>query len=446
MPSAEVLYRASEVLPLPLDDLEIMRRSRAILGRRLLPHLGSAVVGAATQPAPSPALHAASPSSAALSRGRGQATRPVRSAFRGASRSSRRGRAALHRAGPSSSGRGDTDRGAAASSLGQPCSDDSDSDNQPLLHRRRRRPASPNPYRGRPAAFRSAPTTAEGDSPDDHQNPVPTEPVPEPTPAPPGADAGPSQPSFSARHRYRTTIPSEAALARRPDAPASLLMMKGCLDSLWAESMDQMGDASPLAQMDRFSKSWAKTHAESLVLNQSFHTLHHESKELQERVSELELQLNDPAQASYVLRAEIQALTNQTDRQKRSLIQVKDELRAMREEKAASEAGFQQQLAHQAQEIQSKNTLLQDKNNKLEVQAAQLETQAAELRELKAELSQSRAALTGVSTALTVYQEGEEDRWGTLGYDRALYDGWSHQATARTGLPELYPSNRLLES
>ncbi|XP_042400936.1 uncharacterized protein LOC121990961 [Zingiber officinale] len=176
--------------------------------------------------------------------------------------------------------------------------------------------ASPNPYRGRPAAFRSAPAPAEEDSPGDHQNPAPTEPVPEPPPAPP---------------------------------------------------------------------------------------------ELWERVSELELQLNDPAQASYALRAEIQALTNQTDRQKRSLIQVKDELRAMREERAASEAGYQQQLAHQAREIQSKDTLLQEKNNKLEVQAAQLETQGAELEALRAELSQSRAALTGVSTALAVYQEGEDD-------------------------------------
>ncbi|XP_042456252.1 MAP7 domain-containing protein 1-like [Zingiber officinale] len=362
---AEVLHRASEVLPLPFDDLEIMRRGRAILDRRLLPHLGSASVGAATQPAPNPASHAASPSPAASSRGRGrgQATRPARSAFRGALRASGCGRAALHHAGPSSSGRGTTDRGAAASSQGQPRSDDSDLDNQPLLHRRRRRLASPNPYRGRPAAFRFAPTAAEGDSPDDNQNPVPTEPVPEPPPAPPGADAGPSQPSFSARHCYRTTIPSEAALARRPDASTSLLMMKGCLGSLWAESMDQMGDAPPLAQMDR--------------------------KELQERVSELELQLNDPTQASYALRAEIQALTNQTDRQKQSLIQVKDELRAMREERAASEAGYQQQLAHQAQVIQSRDTLLQERSEKLEVQAAQLETQAAELRALKAELSQS---------------------------------------------------------
>ncbi|XP_042404758.1 uncharacterized protein LOC121994950 [Zingiber officinale] len=242
---------------------------------------------------------------------------------------------------------------------------------------------SPNPYRGRPVAFRSTPTPTEEDSPGDRHDPVPTEPVPEPPPAPP---------------------------ARRHDAPTSLLMMRGCLGSLWAESMSQMASAPPLVQMDRFSKSWAKTHAESLVLNQSFHALHHESKELRERVSELELQLNDPAQASYALRAEIQALTNQTNRQKSSLRQVKDELRAMREERATSEAGYQQQLVHQAQETQSKDTLLQEKNNRLEVQAAQLEAQGAELRALREELSQSRAALTGVSTALTIYQEGEEDR------------------------------------
>ncbi|XP_042404643.1 uncharacterized protein LOC121994788 [Zingiber officinale] len=269
---------------------------------------------------------------------------------------------------------------------------------------------SPSPYRGRPAAFRFTPTPAEEDSPGDRHDPVPTEPVPEPPPAPPSSDAGPSQPSSSARHHYRTTIPSEAALARQHDTPTSILMMRGCLGSLWAESMSQMDSASPLVQMDRFSKSWAKTHAESLVLNQSFHALHHESKELRERVSELELQLNDPTQASYALRAEVQALTNQTNRQKRSLVQVKDELQDLKEERAASKAGYQQQLAHQAQEIQSKDTLLQERNKKLEVQAAQLETQAAELRALKAELSQSRAALTGVSTALAVYREGESDR------------------------------------
>ncbi|XP_042472331.1 defective chorion-1 protein-like [Zingiber officinale] len=206
---------------------------------------------------------------------------------------------------------------------------------------------SPNPYRGRPAASRSGPTPVEEDSPGDHPNPTPTEPVPEQPPAPPGADAGPSQSSSSARHHYRTTIPSKATLARRPDAPTSLLMMKGCLGSLWAESMDQISGAPPLVQMDRFSKSWAK---------------------------------------------------------------VKDELRAMREERTASEVGYQQQLAHQAQEIQSRDTLLQERGERLEVQAAQLETQVAELRALKAELSQSRAALSGVSTALAVYQEGEEDR------------------------------------
>ncbi|XP_042465630.1 translation initiation factor IF-2-like [Zingiber officinale] len=354
-PSAEVLRRASEVLPLPLDDVEILRRGRAILARRLLPHHGSASLGAAAQPAPSPASHATSPPPAASSRGWGcdPTGRPARHVFRGARRASERGRAALHRAGLNSSDRGATNRVAAASSQGRPHSDDSDSDNQPLLYRRRRRAASPNPYRGRPAAFRSAPSTADEYSPGDHQNPAPTEPVPEQPPAPLGADADPSQPSSSARHRYRTTIPSEAAIAQRPDAPTSLLMMKGCLGKL---------------------------------------------------------QLNDPAQASYALRVEIQALTNQTDRQRRSLTQVKNELRAVREERAASEAGYQQQLAYQAQELQSKDTLLQERGERLEVQAAQLETQAAELRALKAELSQSRAALSGVSTALTVYQEGEEDR------------------------------------
>ncbi|XP_042460747.1 mitogen-activated protein kinase 7-like [Zingiber officinale] len=354
----EVLHRASEALPLPLSDPEILRRGRTILERRLLPHLGSPSFEAPTQPTPSPASHNASPSPAAPSRGRGldQAGRLARRVFRGAPRASKRARAALHRAGRGSSGRGATDGGASAFPQGQPCSDNSDSDNQPLLHRRRRKPASPNPYRGRPAAFRSAPTLAEEDSTGARHDPVPTEPVPEPPPAPPGSDAGPSRPSSSARH----------------------------------QSMSQMDNAPPLVQMDRFSKSWAKvissiqTHAESLVLNQSFHNLHHESKELRERVSELESQLNDPARASHALRAEIQALTNQTDRQKRSLVQVKDELRAVREERAASEAGYQQQLAHQAQEIQSKDILLQEKNKKLEVQAAQLETQAAELRALKA--------------------------------------------------------------
>ena len=140
-PSAEVLHRASEVLPLPLDDLEILRRGRVILERRLLPHFGSTSFRAAPQPTSNPASHNASPSPAAPSRGRGraQAGRLARRVFRVASRASRRACAALHCASRGSSGRGTTDRGVSAFSQGQPCSDNYDSDNQPLLHRRRRR-------------------------------------------------------------------------------------------------------------------------------------------------------------------------------------------------------------------------------------------------------------------------------------------------------------------
>ena len=126
--------------------------------------------------------------------------------------------------------------------------------------------ASPNPYRGRPSAFRSAPLPQEEDSPGERRSPASGKPTPESPPAPPGSDAGPSQP---ARHCYRTTIPSEAAQARRHDVSTSVLAMKGCLGDLWAESMNQMDSLSPLAQMDRFSKSWAKVSTLFLFLNAS---------------------------------------------------------------------------------------------------------------------------------------------------------------------------------
>ncbi|XP_042465837.1 classical arabinogalactan protein 9-like [Zingiber officinale] len=64
--------------------------------------------------------------------------------------------------------------------------------------------------------------------------------------------------------------------------------------------------------------------AESLIVNQSFHAVHCQHKMLQDKVTELELQLNNPTQASYALRAEIKALTR-----KNSLEQALEHQRAM---------------------------------------------------------------------------------------------------------------------
>ncbi|XP_042446405.1 flocculation protein FLO11-like [Zingiber officinale] len=246
---AEVLNRALEILPLPISDLEILRRGRTILERRLLPHPGSTSVRAATQPTSRPAFPTSVPrsisatiprpaapsqSTATPSRGRGydQVSSSARPVFRGTPRGSRRARSALNRAGRGYSGRGTMGSSAPASSRSHPRSDSSDSDSQPLLHRLCHGPGpttqafnpvppttevppsatvagpgttststppvppavSSDPYRGIPAASHSVPTPdVETSSPrDPPSDTTPTEHVLVPPPAPLGPVAGPS--------------------------------------------------------------------------------------------------------------------------------------------------------------------------------------------------------------------------------------------------------------
>ncbi|XP_042380453.1 vegetative cell wall protein gp1-like [Zingiber officinale] len=233
-------------------------------------------------------------------------------------------------------------------------SEDSDSDDQPLAQRLRRRaphpsqdsgssavspPSPPVATRPPPPVATTTPIPSQADAPPDPPK-APTEPPlaqpstsrqhpsteagpshrpspatspPEPSHVPPslpfGSAAGPSQPPPPTHHHYRTTAPSEAGLRSRQDVPTNFLTMKGRLATLWEESMQQMELLSPPAQMDRFSELYIKACVESLIINQSFHATHYQSKVLRDMVAELELQLNDPAQASYALRAEIKDLT-----------------------------------------------------------------------------------------------------------------------------------------
>ncbi|XP_042437187.1 putative uncharacterized protein DDB_G0290521 [Zingiber officinale] len=153
------------------------------------------------------------------------------------------------------------------------------------------------------------------DDPSRRSSPV-TSP-PEPSPVPPSAPsgsaagpsnsaAGPSQPPPPVHLHYHTSTPSETGLQSRRDVPISSLTMKGHLSIVWEESRHQMQLLPPLAQMDRFSELYIK-----------------------DKITELELQLNDPVQASHALRAEIKALTKKKNSLEVSLAQANRALKVV---------------------------------------------------------------------------------------------------------------------
>ncbi|XP_042432620.1 mucin-1-like [Zingiber officinale] len=279
--------------------------------------------------------------------------------------------------------------------------------------------ASAEPPLTQPSTSQQHPSTEVGPS----HCPSPTTSPPEPSHVPPsapsGSATGPSQPPPPIH--YRTTAPSEVGLRSWQDVPTSFLIMKGRLATLWEESMQQMELLLPLAQMDRFSELYIKACAESLIINQSFHAAHYQSKVLRDMLTELELQLNDPAQASHALRVEIKDLTRRNTHLEVSLAQANHQLKHIQEEKSQIDIIHQQCLEQQAlvhqraidqltQKLHSEETLAQEQDKRLKSQAAQLASQEAELLVVRTELAQTRATAEGVSTTLTVYKEGENDR------------------------------------
>ncbi|XP_042415145.1 vegetative cell wall protein gp1-like [Zingiber officinale] len=328
-------------------------------------------------------------------------------------------------------------------------SEDSDSDDQPLAQRLRRRAPDPSQDSGTsavppppPPVTTSTPAPIQADAspamaevqvepplaqPSTSQQPQSTEagsshrpspatsspdPSPVPPSAPSGSAAGPSQPPPPpVPLSYRTTAPSEAELQSRQDVPTSSLTMKGHLATLWEESMHHMELLSPPAQMDRFSELYIK----------SFHAVHHQNKVLRDMVTELELQLKDPAQASHALRAEIKDLTKRKTYLEVSLARANHKLKGLREEKSQVDVVHQQNMDQQAlehqraidqltQKLHAAETLAQEQDKKLKSQAAQLTSQGVELLATRTEFAQARATAEGVSTALIVYKEGENDR------------------------------------
>ncbi|XP_042425960.1 vegetative cell wall protein gp1-like [Zingiber officinale] len=166
---------------------------------------------------------------------------------------------------------------------------------------------------------------------------------PEPSPVPPSAPsrsaagpssfaAGPSQPPPPAPLYYRTTAPSEAGLQSRRDVPTNSLTMKGRLATVWEESRRQTELLPPLAQMDRSSELYIKM--------------------LQDKVTELELQLNNPAQASYALRAEVKSLTKNKNSLEVSLTISDQKLKDLKEERSQVEVMHQQRMDQQILEHQ----------------------------------------------------------------------------------------------
>ncbi|XP_042407762.1 formin-1-like [Zingiber officinale] len=353
-------------------------------------------------------------------------------------------------------------------------SDDSDSDDQPLAQRRRRRASCPVSDSG-PSSIPSPPPTAAASPPPpsvtlppipSHVNdpPIPSNihvepplaqpstqqpqggeagpsecpsvtppaahpPGPSSAPsdstadpsAPPGLAVGPSEPSPLTYHCYYTSIPSEGMLWSRTDVLTSSLEIKGRLATLWEESIQHMDSLPPLAQMDKFAELYIKAYAESLAVNNSFHATHHQNKVLRDQVAELELQLNDLAQASHPLRAEIKDLTKKNTSLEVSVALANRALKVLQEEQSQvnivhQQSIDQQTLEHQrdmeqlTQKLRTAETLAQEQDKKLKSQEAQLTSQAVELTTARKELAQARATTEGVSTALAIYRDGENDR------------------------------------
>ncbi|XP_042380036.1 putative uncharacterized protein DDB_G0290521 [Zingiber officinale] len=170
---------------------------------------------------------------------------------------------------------------------------------------------------------------------------------PDPSPVPPSAPsgsaarpsnsaAGPSQSPLPVPLYYRTTTSSEAGLQSRCDVPTSSLTMKGRLTTVWEENVSPMSQAC----------------AEFLTINQSFHVIHRQNKMLQDKVTKLELQLNNPTQASYALRAEVKALTKKKNSLEVSLTISDQKLKDLKEEKSQVEVVHQQLMDQQALEHQ----------------------------------------------------------------------------------------------
>ncbi|XP_042460566.1 max-binding protein MNT-like [Zingiber officinale] len=299
-------------------------------------------------------------------------------------------------------------------------SEDSDSDDQPLAQRLRHRAPHPRQDSG-PSAIPSpsspvatatppsppiatpTPVPSQADAPPD-PSAVPVEPplaqpstsqqhqsteagpshLPESSHAPPSAPSGSADGPFSSAAGlsqppppvplyYRTTAPSEAELQSRQDVPTSSLTMK---------------DVSFMSQAC----------AESLMINQSFHAVHHQNKMLRDKVTELELQLNNPAQASHALRAEVKDLTKKKNHLEVSLVHTNHKLKSLQEEKSQVDVVHQQcmdqqVLEHQrvidqlTQKLRAAETLAQEYDKKLKSQAAQLTSQSAELLAAQTELA-----------------------------------------------------------
>ncbi|XP_042380265.1 proline-rich receptor-like protein kinase PERK8 [Zingiber officinale] len=321
-------------------------------------------------------------------------------------------------------------------------SDDSDSDYRPLAQRLRRRAPHPVPDLGpsvipspsppvatasppSPPIATPTPVPSQTDAPPappeaqvepplaqpstspQHQSteagpshrPSPVTLPPEPSPVlpsppfgsavgPSGSTAGPSQPPPLVPLYYLTTAPSEAGLQSRCDVPTSSLTMKDRLATLWDESMHQMELLPPLAQMDRFSELYIK----------SFHAVHRQNKMLRNKVTELELQLNNPAQASHTLRAEVKDLTKRKNSLKVSLAISNQELKGLKEEKSQVEVVHQQRMDQQTlehqraidqltQKLRAAEPLAQEQDKKLKSQATQLTSQVAELLATRTELA-----------------------------------------------------------
>ncbi|XP_042401087.1 probable serine/threonine-protein kinase samkC [Zingiber officinale] len=233
-------------------------------------------------------------------------------------------------------------------------SDDSDSDNQPLSQRRRRR--NPRPvFNSGPSSIPSPPPTVAASPPSPHVTPPP---IPGPVTDPPNSSNTQAEPPLAHPSTSQHAHDNEAGPSERPST-----IPPAASHALRAEIKDLTSRKNNLEV--------------SLALT------NHELEELQEKQS----------QADNVHQ---QSMNQQALEHQRAMDQLVQKLRAA-----------ETLVQDQDQKLKSQEALLKS-------QETQLTSQATELATARSELAQARATTEGVSTALAIYREGENDRFSRI--------------------------------
>ncbi|XP_042416043.1 SH3 domain-containing protein C23A1.17-like [Zingiber officinale] len=319
-------------------------------------------------------------------------------------------------------------------------SDDSDSDDQPLSQRRRRRAPRVIPDSS-PSSLPSPPHAT--DFTPSHQ--VTPPPIPSHVDGPPILSSNQAEPPlaqpFSAQHAQGDEVGPSTRPSVTPPPPAEPSQGPSSAPSgATAEPSATPGSAAgpsgppPLTTEPSATPSSAAGPSGPPPLTyQDYCTTFPSEAQLwsQTDVPTNSLKMKDTSgifQASHALRAEIKSLTTRKNSLEVSLALTEHELEELQEKQSQADNVHQQSMNQQAlehqrvmdqlvQKLRAAETLMHDQDQKLKSQEVllksretQLTSQATKLTTARNELAQAMATTEGVSTALALYREGESDR------------------------------------